>query len=279
MTGAQNPFGWGFDLNNAKFNTTPTPTPNVSLSPATSLYSTAGLMTPGFQTFAGSNLIAGSKSPSQPSGASQPASGGALSAPAIASLPSWSNNLHLLNQVATPASFNPMTESIPSNGGSQYDYTIGQNSAGQNVTSWNTPNGVQQILTDVPGGMSYSDAGNPSGETLKAALCSHYMMRGWLDREIWRADTRYSMTLPLEMRVGYQAWAKPVSHWLKSDAPARPFIERLLWPVIRGWSYEMAHRHGAVSRGSFVGKIALATLGPISSAIGRRILSRQLVRI
>lgn len=255
-------------------------------------------ISPDFNT---SNLSKGPASSAATSSAASPAgraSGGAMSyaaSPGITSggggysgggvnafsagLPGWVDKMF---DPMTDVSFHPASFWDPSSpnginpsGGSAFDYAIGIGPNGLGMTGYDVPGGgafsfpTETVNAD-SGNISYSDMGGGGGSSGKV-LCSYYMRRGWLPKEIWKADTRFSMRLPQDMREGYLWWARPTVRFLDSGTPLANVAAHMLWPVIRSWAFEMAYREGAISRGTLLGKALIAICGPISTMIGRRL--------
>lgn len=149
-------------------------------------------------------------------------------------------------------------------------------SNGGSISMYSAPTAVGGSPTGY--GMYGSQSGQPSvvsgstgGAGVGTVLCTHYFRKGWLTRDMWKADTRYSMTLDPDMRAGYLAWAMPTVAYLKTGTVPAQILEAVLWPIVRAWSAEMAHRHDPkIFTGSLFGRVVLRTLGSACLAIGRR---------
>lgn len=179
------------------------------------------------------------------------------------------------NGYGTPASFGPGTMYGVSPSGQPYS-SIG-NAYGGTTTSWGTSGGGTATAVGYA-----SQRGGDQGQAVPAAvasgssagakvLCTHYKDKGWLPRDIWVADIRYSLMAPMDMRIGYLSWAMPLVDYLKTGTRTARIAERILWPVVRAWSQEMAHRGDPRFEGSFWGRIVLHTFGSVCLVIGRNI--------
>lgn len=182
------------------------------------------------------------------------------------------------NGYGTPASFGPGTMYGVSPSGQPYS-SIG-NAYGGTTTSWGTSGGGTATAVGYA-----SQRGGDQGQAVPAAvasgssagakvLCTHYKDKGWLPRDIWVADIRYSLMAPMDMRIGYLSWAMPLVDYLKTGTRTARIAERILWPVVRAWSQEMAHRGDPRFEGSFWGRIVLHTFGAVCQVIGRNIRRR-----
>lgn len=152
--------------------------------------------------------------------------------------------------------------------------TSGSTSDGGSYTRTTSPSGSQATTFNLPSGNSYTQVemqiGDSTVSTSSKVLCTHYMRRGWLDRRQWLADVRYSLTVNPAMQAGYLYWAAPLVRWLERGTTAGRVVERILWPVVRAWSAEMAHKGEPAQfpEGSTAGRIVMATFGVGCLAIG-----------
>jgi len=125
--------------------------------------------------------------------------------------------------------------------------------------------------TTVIGGREYtnargsSGAGSGGGSTI---LCTYFMRKGWLPVEIWRADMTHAKTVNPIMREGYYAWAEPCIERMKVQDGFAKVLERILWPVVKGWSHEAAYLSGYLPHGTIRGKIVRVIFEPASYLIG-----------
>jgi hypothetical protein len=104
-------------------------------------------------------------------------------------------------------------------------------------------------------------------------LCTYYKEKGWLPKRIWLQDGKEYKLRPGDqaevMRLGYHFWAVPTVRFLETQTPAAKVVERILWPLIRAWSFEAAYRVGYLPKGTIGGKIARAILEPSALIIGK----------
>ena len=102
-------------------------------------------------------------------------------------------------------------------------------------------------------------------------LCTHFYEKGWLPHVVWRADLRFSLrTFDKRMMRGYYAWAVPCVEVMRQGGIRGWALERLLWPIVRAWATEVAHKMGKVNRGSVIGRAIRKILEPLSYWIGGR---------
>lgn len=120
---------------------------------------------------------------------------------------------------------------------------------GQFVTSY-TMNGHQvSYVTNADGNTAWNLGGSNNSHSDSphsgTVLCSYYMRKGWLSRELWEADTAFAKTLPRRVRRNYLRWARPTVRRLQRGAP---ILELVLWPIVNAWAHYAAWRLGAVTR-------------------------------
>lgn len=162
---------------------------------------------------------------------------------------------------APTATYNPATGGVNygASGGSPYAYTVGPN--GQ--TTYQTQSGTTWTI----------DTNNqgPGSATASKVLCTHYCRIGWLPKDVWKADIRYSTECvsPL-VQSGYLWWAEPLVEYLKRGSMVAKAIQYAAWPVVRGWAHEMAHRAdpGRFPTGSMIGHLVTVTLEPLCGVLG-----------
>lgn len=153
----------------------------------------------------------------------------------------------------TPANFDPVS------GGSTYDYVT-------------TPNGTTSYTTS--GGTTWTiDTNNqgPGSATASKVLCTWFCRKGWLPKNVWKADIRYSMTMvDPAVQSGYLLWAAPLVRWLERETLAGKLVAAMIFPVVRGWAHEMAHRADPAQfpKGSVMGKAVMATCAPLCRLVG-----------
>lgn len=178
--------------------------------------------------------------------------------------------------VATPAKATPAT-------------VAGVPAAGPGATFGVTPGGTPYSVASTPGGGSSTVYGTSSGGTISFSsapsqragqpstvtgatsasgapkvLCTYYMRKGWIERDVWRADIRYGLRCNKTIVRGYHWWAIPLVARLSTS----PMLERLVFLIVRPWSLEMARREG-IGTGSRFGKALVGFLEPIHFGLGK----------
>ena len=100
---------------------------------------------------------------------------------------------------------------------------------------------------------SYVSLPVPGDETgtKAAAICTHFMKAGRIQRKVWAADTEYSRRFPYYVKAGYRIWALPVVRLMRRHKA----WEAVFWPFAKHWSKEMAYRAGVGDKGSLAGKV------------------------
>jgi hypothetical protein len=101
---------------------------------------------------------------------------------------------------------------------------------------------------------------------------------GYLEDDVFDADTLFGhliATAHPEILIGYHAWAKPLTEFLRNNAIYIPLFAY----IVQAWAYEMAEQFGIVkNRSTFkrlVGKIVMNVGKPICGFIGTVISSSQ----
>jgi hypothetical protein len=127
------------------------------------------------------------------------------------------------------------------------------------MASWKTP----QPPAPEGGGMS--------------VMCTLMREYGYLEDDVFHADTLFGHlingTHP-EVLIGYHAWAKPLTEFLRNNAIYIPLFAY----IVQAWAYEMAEQFGIVkNRSTFkrlVGKIVMNVGKPVCGFIGTVISSQ-----
>ena len=139
-----------------------------------------------------------------------------------------------------------------------------------------TPSSTQFKASDMAYWESPKDAPPPdSGMSVMCTLMREY---GYLEDDVFTADTLFGnlllQTNP-EIIVGYHAWAKPLTAFLRNNAIYIPLFAY----IVQAWAYEMAEEFGIIkNRSTFkrlVGKIVMNVGKPVCGFIGKTILSMQ----
>jgi len=128
--------------------------------------------------------------------------------------------------------------------------------------------------------MSYweSPKDPPPPDSGMSVMCTLMREYGYLEDDVFTADTLFGnlllQTNP-EIIVGYHAWAKPLTAFLRNNAIYIPLFAY----IVQAWAYEMAEEFGIIkNRSTFkrlVGKIVMNIGKPICGFIGTIISSSQ----
>ena len=114
--------------------------------------------------------------------------------------------------------------------------------------------------------------GGGGGGPLDTVLCSAYYSLGYLPREIWRLDQRYGVWLHRndpELMEGYHAWAAPLAEYIQKDTRGAKVARAVMWPIVKSWAAEMAHRQRPEKhKSNVVGKMIMAIGEPFSRVCG-----------
>lgn len=125
-----------------------------------------------------------------------------------------------------------------------------------NAYSVSLGNGMSMNSYDIGGNTvtygTYQDASGTSVPAGTTVLCTHFMRKGWLPRELWEADTAYAKTLPRKVRRLYWRWAIPAVRRIRAGDTR---LEMLLWPIVAGWARYAGWRMGAVKRRPWFGTL------------------------
>ena len=111
-----------------------------------------------------------------------------------------------------------------------------------------------------------------------SVMCTLMREYGYLENDVFDADTLFGhliATTHPEILIGYHAWAKPLTEFLRNNAIYIPLFAY----IVQAWAYEMAEQFGIVkNRSTFkrlVGKIVMNVGKPVCGFIGSLILSMQ----
>jgi hypothetical protein len=69
--------------------------------------------------------------------------------------------------------------------------------------------------------------------------------------QLFKSTYEYSKTLDYEVRVGYQAWAKPIARMMANSI----ILAMVFYPIVKSWSMEMSYRAGKAPKGHWFGKV------------------------
>jgi hypothetical protein len=111
-----------------------------------------------------------------------------------------------------------------------------------------------------------------------SVMCTLMREYGYLENDVFDADTLFGhliATTHPEILIGYHAWAKPLTEFLRNNAIYIPLFAY----IVQAWAYEMAEQFGIVkNRSTFkrlVGKIVMNVGKPVCGFIGTVISSSQ----
>ena len=111
-----------------------------------------------------------------------------------------------------------------------------------------------------------------------SVMCTLMREYGYLENDVFDADTLFGHLIAdthPEILIGYHAWAKPLTEFLRNNAIYIPLFAY----IVQAWAYEMAEQFGIVkNRSTFkrlVGKIVMNIGKPVCGFIGTVISSSQ----
>jgi hypothetical protein len=111
-----------------------------------------------------------------------------------------------------------------------------------------------------------------------SVMCTLMREYGYLEDDVFDADTLFGHLIAVthpEILVGYHAWAKPLTEFLRNNAIYIPLFAY----IVQAWAYEMGEQFGIVkNRSTFkrlVGKIVMNIGKPVCGFIGTVISSSQ----
>jgi hypothetical protein len=111
-----------------------------------------------------------------------------------------------------------------------------------------------------------------------SVMCTLMHDFGYLEDDVFNADTLFGHLIAdnhPEILIGYHAWAKPLTAFLRNNAIYIPLFAY----IVQAWAYEMAEQFGIVkNRSTFkrlLGKIVMTLGKPLCGFIGNIILSTQ----
>ncbi len=160
----------------------------------------------------------------------------------------------------SPANFNPTS------GGSKYAVTTtkGGGTGGtpaanaRNVTkTYQTPNGTMTSYDSSytgPAGTKTANADDYTGDFSSygesKVLCTWFMRKGWLPRDLWLADGVHASRLPLRTRALYWRWGVPA---LRRIEAGNWLLEWAMWPIAKHYSRYAAWKVGIIRRRPLIG--------------------------
>jgi len=110
-----------------------------------------------------------------------------------------------------------------------------------------------------------------------SVMCTLMREYGYLEDDVFDADTLFGHLIAAthpEILIGYHAWAKPLTEFLRNNAIYIPLFAY----IVQAWAYEMAEQFGIVkNRSTFkrlVGKIVMNVGKPVCGFIGTVISSQ-----
>lgn len=127
------------------------------------------------------------------------------------------------------------------------------------------------------GGAVGEPAGDTAGDTGDAGggdggggggtvICTELWRQGLLEDVAYAADTRFAFTQPLEVLIGYRAWATPLVRIMRRSKLVTHGVALLALP----WARHMAYVMGASERDSRLGAFVMRLGVPLCATLGRR---------
>lgn len=117
---------------------------------------------------------------------------------------------------------------------------------------------------DTWGGAASTDSGSGNGGKV---ICTYFYQKGTLDEIIYFADIEGSKVIsdPITVR-GYHAWGIWYAKHLRSNPGG--FMEKIIWPVVKHRSHEIAFQLGVVDEPDYLGKFFRLLLEPFCYVLG-----------
>jgi hypothetical protein len=122
-------------------------------------------------------------------------------------------------------------------------------------------------------------SGNRKIEGGEKAICRAYFELGWMGEDLFHADRQYGLELyqrEPEIWHGYVRWARPVADFISGDDWKNIMARHGLWPFVRSWAREMAHR---LEPNKYPPSLLGATICALGLPLCRSIGARQTGRI
>lgn len=115
--------------------------------------------------------------------------------------------------------------------------------------------------------LATSTTSSSSSSSQTSVICSYFEEIGYIDAATWATNGAFAVKYlsPTTLR-GYHFWGIPLVRWMRRNK----VLLRFVWPFVKAWSDEMAHRMGHRKKGSLVGKLLLLIGIPICYFIGRK---------
>lgn len=151
--------------------------------------------------------------------------------------------------------------------------TSGNSPSNSNSRGWACHNDIKNgaVSGGIAGGIGGAYLGGPGGATLGATvgafggavgagassgncrvICTHFMRKGLLEAELWRADMEFTrQQLPASMIRGYHLWAIPYVRLMRRS----PLAEKIMHPLAQWRAEEVAYRMGVREKGNWKGKL------------------------
>jgi hypothetical protein len=152
---------------------------------------------------------------------------------------------------AISSSYSGIARGTPVNGGyatgGVSSYGMSENFSGREAT-YNSETGVTTVSDDnmsfIDNSGAHGDGGTIGGwgegdsDGGEKVLCTHYNKIGWISDATYAADEIYGMTVPMDVKAGYWAIAKPLVRLL----PDHRLLELAVFPPVWIWSKSMEHQ-------------------------------------
>lgn len=147
-------------------------------------------------------------------------------------------------------------------------YTFSSTSNGTapaTVTTGQTYASGSGTVTVTSGSTSTSSSGTTR------VICTHFMRRGMLDKDLWKADLEFTFNnLSAQTVRGYQYWAIPYVRLMRKSKTA----EKIMLPFAKARAEELAYQLGKREKGNWFGKL-VRLAEPVCYLIGAFVLEQD----
>lgn len=156
-----------------------------------------------------------------------------------------------------------------SGGGSGEDFSGGIGSDDLSGGNDTISGGGGDDLTGGVGSDNLSGGASGAGGGGSRVICTHMMRIGFMDKELWRADSEYTAhhASPTTVR-GYHYWAIPYVRLMRRNDTIGRMAVRFMEPIARNRAEELAYQLGTRTQPNYLGKLVRLILEPMSWVIG-----------
>lgn len=128
--------------------------------------------------------------------------------------------------------------------------------------------------------IAFKEANKPNAAPVQQSsggkvLCTELCRQGLISTEILEGDLIYARSIPIETKIGYWVWAKPLANKCKTSK----LVTLIALPFVKAWATEMAYKVGKSEKGSLLGKIMTKTFEPACNILGKLIVKFNLVNL